>query len=72
MGERSEDNACAHDGAHAHGSRARAEDVTWIVNGAHVFCFNSCPRFEQCRCDVYGWCGPLPSGESFQAVISPA
>ncbi|KAJ5129091.1 hypothetical protein N7526_007257 [Penicillium atrosanguineum] len=27
-----------------------------------------CPRFEQCRCDTYGWCGPLPSGEMLQAV----
>lgn len=26
-----------------------------------------CPRYEQCRCDVYGWCGPLPSGE----VLTP-
>ncbi|KAF3398804.1 hypothetical protein DPV78_006195 [Talaromyces pinophilus] len=22
-----------------------------------------CPRLEQCRCDNYGWCGPLPDGE---------
>lgn len=28
----------------------------------------SCPRYEQCRCDVYGWCGPLKSGETLQAV----
>ncbi|OKO99158.1 hypothetical protein PENSUB_8545 [Penicillium subrubescens] len=34
-------------------------------------CCGHCPRFEQCRCDVYGWCGPLPSGESLQAVIKP-
>ncbi|KAK9625591.1 hypothetical protein V6000_007092 [Aspergillus fumigatus] len=27
-----------------------------------------CPRFEQCRCDVYGWCGPLANGETLQAV----
>ncbi|KAI9036627.1 DUF3431 domain-containing protein [Aspergillus affinis] len=27
-----------------------------------------CPRFEQCRCDTYGWCGPLASGETLQAV----
>lgn len=29
---------------------------------------HSCPRFEQCRCDVYGWCGPLPSGEVLEAI----
>ncbi|KAB8275520.1 hypothetical protein BDV30DRAFT_224958 [Aspergillus minisclerotigenes] len=30
-----------------------------------------CPRYEQCRCDAYGWCGPLPSGETLQAVRAP-
>lgn len=29
-----------------------------------------CPRYEQCRCDVYGWCGPLPSGEMMKALGS--
>ena len=28
----------------------------------------SCPRVEQCRCDNFGWCGPLESGE----VLRPA
>ncbi|KAI5253812.1 hypothetical protein E4T42_02782 [Aureobasidium subglaciale] len=23
----------------------------------------NCPNYEQCRCDLYGWCGPLASGE---------
>ncbi|PYH76645.1 hypothetical protein BO82DRAFT_358969 [Aspergillus uvarum CBS 121591] len=27
-----------------------------------------CPRYEQCRCDAYGWCGPLVSGETLTAV----
>lgn len=31
---------------------------------------NSCPRYEQCRCDNYGWCGPLASGERLHAVGS--
>ncbi|OJJ64598.1 hypothetical protein ASPSYDRAFT_75173 [Aspergillus sydowii CBS 593.65] len=32
-----------------------------------------CPRYEQCRCDVYGWCGPLAdTGETLQAVRAPA
>lgn len=30
---------------------------------------HSCPRYEQCRCDTYGWCGPLPSGEVLQPVM---
>ncbi|OJJ50681.1 hypothetical protein ASPZODRAFT_86227 [Penicilliopsis zonata CBS 506.65] len=27
-----------------------------------------CPSYEQCRCDVYGWCGPLESGMTLSAV----
>ncbi|PKY03341.1 hypothetical protein P168DRAFT_271417 [Aspergillus campestris IBT 28561] len=41
------------------------EKIWHIVFGTEVI---YCPRFEQCRCDVYGWCGPLPSGETLQAV----
>ncbi|CRG92031.1 hypothetical protein PISL3812_09086 [Talaromyces islandicus] len=28
-----------------------------------------CPRLEQCRCDNYGWCGPLPSGEILTPIM---
>ncbi|KAG9529736.1 hypothetical protein KCU93_g3148, partial [Aureobasidium melanogenum] len=28
----------------------------------------NCPNYEQCRCDMYGWCGPLASGE----VLKPS
>jgi hypothetical protein len=45
--------------------------ATVAQRGFTNYIINSCPRFEQCRCDVYGWCGPLPSGESLQAVIMP-
>lgn len=31
--------------------------------------FCSCPRLEQCRCDNYGWCGPLPSGEILTPIM---
>lgn len=31
--------------------------------------FFSCPRLEQCRCDNYGWCGPLPSGEILTPIM---
>ena len=30
--------------------------------------FSSCPNYEQCRCDLYGWCGPLFSGDTLQPV----
>lgn len=30
----------------------------------------SCPPYEQCRCDNYGWCGPLASEETLHAVTS--
>ncbi|KAJ5175429.1 uncharacterized protein N7482_001306, partial [Penicillium canariense] len=47
--------------------------VGWVLEKLWHILFGMdavyCPRFEQCRCDVYGWCGPLPSGESLQAVI---
>lgn len=29
----------------------------------------SCPRVEQCQCDVYGWCRSLPSGEVLRAMM---
>ncbi|KAJ5652694.1 hypothetical protein N7507_010120 [Penicillium longicatenatum] len=48
--------------------------VGWVMEKLWhiVFGMNAvhCPRFEQCRCDTYGWCGPLPSGETLQAVES--
>ncbi|PTU24500.1 hypothetical protein P175DRAFT_0429125, partial [Aspergillus ochraceoroseus IBT 24754] len=32
-----------------------------------------CPGYEQCRCDVYGWCGPLAgTGKTLQAVRAPS
>ena len=30
----------------------------------------SCPNYEQCRCDLYGWCGPLASGETLRPKIT--
>ncbi|KAI9925300.1 hypothetical protein MW887_006227 [Aspergillus wentii] len=42
------------------------EKVWHIVFGMEAL---YCPRYEQCRCDAYGWCGPLPSGETLQAVM---
>ncbi|KAG9948853.1 hypothetical protein KCU85_g4758, partial [Aureobasidium melanogenum] len=27
-----------------------------------------CPEYEQCRCDNYGWCGPLSSGRTLKPV----
>ncbi|OQE15472.1 hypothetical protein PENSTE_c028G09484 [Penicillium steckii] len=46
--------------------------VGWVLEKLWhiIFGMNSvhCPRFEQCRCDNYGWCGPLPSGEVLTAV----
>ncbi|KAJ5950332.1 uncharacterized protein N7479_008745 [Penicillium vulpinum] len=30
-----------------------------------------CPIYEQCRCDNYGWCGPLPSGKTLTAIAAP-
>ncbi|KAB8238027.1 DUF3431 domain-containing protein [Aspergillus alliaceus] len=44
------------------------EKVWHIIFGMDVI---YCPRYEQCRCDTYGWCGPLPSGETLQAVRAP-
>ncbi|KAE8146863.1 hypothetical protein BDV25DRAFT_161643 [Aspergillus avenaceus] len=44
------------------------EKIWHIIFGMDVI---YCPRYEQCRCDVYGWCGPLPSGETLQAVRAP-
>jgi hypothetical protein len=26
----------------------------------------SCPDHDQCRCDLYGWCGPLASGQTLR------
>nr|POE46732.1 hypothetical protein CFP56_70964 [Quercus suber] len=42
------------------------EKLWHIIFGMDVI---YCPDFNQCRCDVYGWCGPFPSGETFQAVM---
>ncbi|WPH04682.1 Hypothetical protein R9X50_00757500 [Acrodontium crateriforme] len=28
----------------------------------------TCPVYEQCRCDLYGWCGPLKSGRTYVPV----
>ncbi|PYH46447.1 DUF3431 domain-containing protein [Aspergillus saccharolyticus JOP 1030-1] len=41
------------------------EKIWHIIFGMEVI---YCPRYEQCRCDTYGWCGPLASGETLQAV----
>ncbi|BCS15898.1 hypothetical protein AtubIFM55763_011152 [Aspergillus tubingensis] len=41
------------------------EKIWHIIFGMDVI---YCPRYEQCRCDTYGWCGPLASGETLQAV----
>lgn len=30
----------------------------------------SCPPFEQCRCDLFGWCGPLPA--SYRPLVRSA
>ncbi|THZ13665.1 hypothetical protein D6C89_10426 [Aureobasidium pullulans] len=30
----------------------------------------NCPNYEQCRCDLYGWCGPLASGETLRPKIT--
>ncbi|KAK9848648.1 hypothetical protein MYU51_015679 [Penicillium brevicompactum] len=37
-------------------------EVVWHV----VFGMEAvyCPTYEQCRCDNYGWCGPLASGDT--------
>ncbi|KAL4939350.1 hypothetical protein BDV06DRAFT_199100 [Aspergillus oleicola] len=46
------------------------EKIWHIIFGMEVI---YCPRYEQCRCDVYGWCGPLAgTGETLQAVRAPA
>ncbi|KAJ5151704.1 hypothetical protein N7492_009999 [Penicillium capsulatum] len=46
--------------------------VGWVMEKLWHIVFGMdavyCPRYEQCRCDVYGWCGPLKSGETLQAV----
>ncbi|KAJ5261369.1 hypothetical protein N7478_011964 [Penicillium angulare] len=46
--------------------------VGWVMEKLWHIVFGMdaiyCPRYEQCRCDVYGWCGPLPSGE----MLTPA
>ncbi|EAW06711.1 DUF3431 domain-containing protein [Aspergillus clavatus NRRL 1] len=46
--------------------------VGWVFEKVWHIVFGEediyCPRFEQCRCDVYGWCGPLADGEVLQAV----
>ncbi|KAJ5689868.1 hypothetical protein N7462_004260, partial [Penicillium macrosclerotiorum] len=49
--------------------------VGWVLEKLWHIIFGMediyCPRVEQCRCDVYGWCGPLPyTGEVLQAVAS--
>lgn len=46
--------------------------VGWVLEKLWHIIFGMdavhCPRFEQCRCDIYGWCGPLPSGEVLQPI----
>ncbi|KAJ5085412.1 hypothetical protein N7532_010183, partial [Penicillium argentinense] len=46
--------------------------VGWVLEKVWHIIFGMstvyCPRFEQCRCDTYGWCGPLPSGEILHPV----
>ncbi|KAJ5224917.1 uncharacterized protein N7469_008420, partial [Penicillium citrinum] len=46
--------------------------VGWVLEKLWHIIFGMdsvyCPRFEQCRCDNYGWCGPLPSGEVLTAA----
>ncbi|CAG8919468.1 unnamed protein product [Penicillium salamii] len=41
-------------------------EVVWHI----VFSMEDvhCPIYEQCRCDNYGWCGPLASGEILTPV----
>ncbi|CDM28463.1 hypothetical protein DTO013E5_1075 [Penicillium roqueforti] len=38
--------------------------VVFGMEGIH------CPLYEQCRCDNYGWCGPLPSGKTLTAIAA--
>ncbi|KAF4769833.1 hypothetical protein N7455_006249 [Penicillium solitum] len=39
--------------------------VVFGMEGVH------CPVYEQCRCDNYGWCGPLPSGKTLTPIRAP-
>ncbi|CAI7640528.1 unnamed protein product [Penicillium palitans] len=39
--------------------------VVFGMEGVH------CPDYEQCRCDNYGWCGPLPSGKTLTPIRAP-
>ncbi|CAG7927692.1 unnamed protein product [Penicillium olsonii] len=43
-------------------------EIVWHV----VFSMEAvhCPVYEQCRCDNYGWCGPLSSGETLTPVAA--
>lgn len=41
------------------------EKVWDIVFGMEAI---NCPDYEQCRCDLYGWCGPLTTGK----VLKPS
>ncbi|KAJ5185411.1 hypothetical protein N7472_010251, partial [Penicillium cf. griseofulvum] len=43
-------------------------EVVWHV----VFSMEDihCPVYEQCRCDNYGWCGPLSSGETLMPIAA--
>ncbi|KAJ5195237.1 uncharacterized protein N7498_008675 [Penicillium cinerascens] len=47
--------------------------VGWVLEKLWHIVFGMdavyCPRYEQCRCDTYGWCGPLQSGEMLQPVM---
>lgn len=44
------------------------DDLADLIQKVGTDNYSSCPRLEQCRCDLYGWCGPLPNGEILTPV----
>ncbi|EAS32129.3 uncharacterized protein CIMG_03153 [Coccidioides immitis RS] len=48
--------------------------VGWVMEKVWHIVFGMeaiyCPQYNQCRCDNYGWCGPLQSGDILTPVAA--